>query len=201
MMKPALLFALLVPVLLSGCAFTDAKVKVGYAEAGASRGPLSTVASRRVEVGTFADKRPETDRIGYKRNGFNQKTAKIESQKPVPEIIREALAAELAKNDHRPGASDPELVFSGEIAEFWFDMSVGFATIDFVGTTSIALNVRDAKTGTVVLSRTYRGYHKETAMGGLEGTWEHVMNTALAAMMREIGTDMRLVQALRGPAP
>ena len=199
--RHASFLALVASLLLGGCAFTDATLKVGYADAMASRGPLATAPPRRVEVGAFADKRPETDKIGYKRNGYNQQTAKIQSEKPVPEIIRAALAAELAKNDHRPGAANPEFVLSGDVTEFWFDMRVGFFTIDFVGTTSVALDVRDPRTGTVVLSRSYRGYHKETAAGGLEGTWEQVMNSALGAMMREIGTDMRLVQALRGSGP
>jgi hypothetical protein len=43
----------------------------------ASKGPLSTVTPRRIEVGAFTDKRPETERIGYKRNMYGSKTADI----------------------------------------------------------------------------------------------------------------------------
>ncbi len=188
----------LLPLLLfaAGCAFTDAKVNVGYTEALASRGPLSTVPARQVEIGPIEDKRPETDKIGYKRNGFNQKTAKIETEKPVAEIVREALAAELTKNGHQIVSAPYDVHMSVEIAEFWFEMSIGFFTVDFVGTTSVVLKAQDPKTGIILLDQTYRGYHKETAAGGLEGTWGYVMNRALQQMMRDIAADFALVRAL-----
>ena len=196
-----LLLALLVGLGLAagGCAFTDATIKVAYAEP--SRGALGAVPPRRVELGPIQDKRPETDKIGYKRNGFNQKTAKIQTTKPVPEIVREALAAELTKNGHVVGGPDSELVLSADITEFWLDISVGMFTLDFVGATGLELRVTPRAGEGAPVARQYRGYHKETAMGGLEGTWEHVMNTALQHMMRELATDVRLAQALRVQSP
>ena len=183
-----------------GCAFTDATIKVAYAEP--SRGALGAVPPRRVEIAPVQDKRPETDKIGYKRNGFNQKTAKIQTTKPVPEIVRDALAAELVKNGHAVGGADSELVLSADVTEFWLDISVGMWTVDFVGATGVSLRLRPrAADAAVEVARQYRGYHKESAMGGLEGTWEHVMNTALQHMMREMATDVRLAQALRVQSP
>jgi uncharacterized lipoprotein YajG len=185
--------------LVSGCAFTDATIKVAYREP--SPGALATVPPRRVEIGPIQDKRPETDKVGYKRNGFNQKTAKIQTAKPVPEIVREALAAELAKNGHVVGGPDSDFVLSADVTEFWLDISVGMFTMDFVGATGVELRVSPRAAAGAPVTRQYRGYHKETAMGGLEGTWEHVMNTALQHMMREMATDVRLAQALRVQSP
>jgi hypothetical protein len=202
-MRRAVVLTLIIgtAALASGCAFTDATINVAYPEARAGRGALGTVPPRRIEIGTLVDRRPEPDKIGYKRNGFNQKTAKIQTSKPVPDIVREALAAELGKNGHVVGGADSELVLSGEISEFWFDISVGMWVVDFVGTTALQLELRPRGTDTVLASRRYRGYHKESAMGGLEGTWEHVMNTALEHMMRELSTDLALARALRAPGP
>jgi hypothetical protein len=154
-----------------------------------------------VAIDAIEDQRPEIDKIGYKRNGFNQKTAKIQTDKPVPEIVREALTIELAKNGHIVGGAEDNLALSGRVEEFWLDISMGIFTIDYVATTRLALTLVDRKSGQTLHSRTYRGYHKETAMGGLEGTWEQVTRNALQQMMREIGTDQRLAQALRRQSP
>lgn len=184
-------------VVLGGCAFTTATLNVGYTAADASRGPLSGVEATRVEIGPFVDKRPETTKIGYKRNGFGQKTADIVTTKPVPDIIREALAAEFRKNGHEVAAAERDLVLSGEVTEFWFDYQMNFWTVEFFGTSAIVLNVADGRTGATLLTRTYQGHYTEKSMGGLDATWERVMNEALQRMVREVGSDARLVQVLK----
>lgn len=60
-----------------------------------------------------------------------------------------------------------------------------------------AWNVVDAKTGDTIYSRAYQGNYNERSMGGLEGTWERVLTTALERMVHQVATDPRLVQALR----
>ena len=184
-------------LVLGGCAFTTANLNVAYPETSATRGPLSSVGARRVEIAKFVDKRPETNKIGYKRNGFGQKTADILTTKPVPDIIRDALATEFKRNGHDIGASDRDVVLSGEISTFWFEAQINFATVEFFGTSAIVLNVVDGKTGTTLLTRSYQGHYTEKSMGGLEATWERVMNEALQRMVREVSTDNRLVQALK----
>jgi curli biogenesis system outer membrane secretion channel CsgG len=181
----------------AGCALTPATLKLGYDDAKAARGPLATVQPLHVEVGTFVDKRPETDKIGYKRNGFGQKTANISSAKPVPDIIQEALTAEFTRNGHLKAAERKDLVLSGEVTTFWFDSQVNFWTVEFMGTVAITMNVVDGKTGAVVLIRSYQGHYNEKSGGGWTGTWERVMNTALERMLHEIGTDPKLLQALK----
>lgn len=184
-------------VALGGCAFTTAKLDVGYKEDSASRGPLASVESRQITIDPIVDKRPERDRIGYKKNGFGQRTADILSKKPVPDIVREALALEFAKNGHAVGDSRHDVIVSGEVTSFWFDTQINFWNVDFIGTAAVKLTVSDANTGTELLTRTYQGDYKDTAFGGLEGTWERVMNTALERMVREVATDPKLVQVLQ----
>lgn len=190
-------------VLLGGCAFTQATLNVGYLEA--SRGPLASVESRRVEIGPFEDKRLERDKIGWKKNGFGQKTAHIVSSRPVPEIVRDALAVEFMKNGHNVGGAPGDVMLSGEIKTFWFDYQINFWTVDFMGTVEVALSVADGEDGAPLLKRTYQGHYTEKSMGGLEGTWERVMNVALERMVRELSTDSKLLQVLKreriGSAP
>lgn len=188
---------LVVLATLGGCAFTQATLNVGYTEAMANRGPLSSIAPRRIDVGAFADKRPETNKIGYKRNGFGQKTADIVTAKPVPDIVKEALIAEFKKNGHDVTTAERDLVLAGDITTFWFELQVNFATIEFFGTSAITLNVVDGRTGTTLLTRNYQGHYTEKSLGGLDATWERVMNEALQRMVREVATDLQLIRVLK----
>jgi uncharacterized lipoprotein YajG len=184
-------------LLLGGCAFTKATLNVGYTDANATRGPLSSVAPRRVEVGPFADTRPETERIGYKRNMYGSKTADIVTAKPVPDIVKDALVAEFRKNGHEVAAAERDLVISGDVTTFWFDFQVNFWTVEFFGTSAVTLNVIDGKTGATLLTRSYQGHYTEKSGGGLDETWERVMNEALQRMVREISTDLQLIRVLK----
>ena len=179
-------------ILVTGCAFTTSKLDIAYSAD--QTGPLATVAPREVSVGPFADKRPDVARIGYKKNGFGQKTADILPSRPVAEIVRDAIAAELAKNGHRAAAA-PALALSGDVTEFWFDLSVGAFTIEYTGRVGATVNIRDPSGGPVLTKR-YQGVQVEKRMAGYEGAWTEVMNTALSKMVREISTDPELADAL-----
>jgi Uncharacterized lipoprotein len=191
------LYIFLLSLTLGGCAFTQANLNVGYDEAKAAKGPLSEIPSRQLTIGEFKDVRPERDKIGYKRNGYGMKTADILTQKPVPEIVREAVTAELSKNGHATASKAPELVLAGEITTFWFDTQINFWSVEFMGTVAMDLNVTDGKTGAPLLARKYQGHFNEKSLGGLDATWERVMNAALALMIEEMSTDTKLLEVLR----
>lgn len=92
-MKRILITLSLILFFGGGCAFTQANLDVAYNLEKAKKGPMSSLKPLNIEIEAFVDKRPETDKIGYKRNGFGQKTAKIVTKKPVPQIVREAFLA------------------------------------------------------------------------------------------------------------
>jgi Uncharacterized lipoprotein len=199
-LKITVLCVIALSLTLGGCAFTQANLNVVYDEAKASRGPLSNIPARQLMIGEFKDVRPEPDRIGYKRNGYGMKTADIVTQKPVPEIVREAITAEFSKNGHVTAAKTPELVLAGEVNTFWFDLQINFWSVEFMGTVAVDLNVTDGQTGASILARKYQGHFNEKSLGGLDATWERVMNAALALMIEEMSTDMKLLEVLRPPA-
>jgi hypothetical protein len=191
------LCTVLLSLTLGGCAFTQANLNVGYDEAKAVKGPLSDIPLRQVMIGEFKDARPERDKIGYKRNGYAMKTADIKTQKPVPDIVREAITAEFSKNGHVTTGKTSEFVFAGDITTFWFDLQINFWSVEFMGTVAVDLNVNDGRTGVSLLARKYQGHFNEKSMGGLDATWERVMNTALALMIEEMSTDTQLLEILR----
>jgi uncharacterized lipoprotein YajG len=196
-LKKLLLAICLLSLSSGGCAFTQANLNVGYDNAKAVKGPLSSIKPLQAAVGEFKDVRPERDKIGYKRNGFGVKTADIVTTKPVPDIIREAFTAELSKNGHGIAASNKDLLFTGEITNFWFDYQMNFWTIEFMGTVAVNLKLTDGKTGAALFSRQYQGHYNEKSMGGLNDTWERVMNTALERMIEEMSTDPKLIETLQ----
>jgi uncharacterized lipoprotein YajG len=181
---------------VTGCAFTRADLNVNYPESAAKQGPLSSIAPLSVQVDTFSDARPDRDRIGYKRNGFGMQTADIVTTQPVPLIIRDAIAVELKKNGHLTQA-DHAAAITGVIRTFWFDIQVNFWTIEFMGTIGLDLAVVDSATKNVLITRTYQAHYDEKSMAGYTGTWERVMNVTLERLVRQIGTDQKLIDALK----
>lgn len=198
--RVTLLVLMWLSLTLGGCAFTQANLNVAYDDAKAAKGPLSNVPARRLAIGEFKDVRPERDKIGYKRNGYGMKTADIVTQKPVTDIVRQAVSAEFSKNGHRISGDAPEFVLAGEITTFWFDMQVNFWSVEFMGTVAVDFSVADGKSGAALATRKYQGHFNEKSLGGLDSTWERVMNTALALMIEEMSTDTKLLEMLQPPA-
>lgn len=173
---------------LGGCASTTPTLNVNYAEAQASRGPLSSVEPRRFDI-AVNDKRPDIARIGYKCNGL--KTGDILSSRPVPDIVRDALVVELQKNGHLLAKDGQELSLAVDVTEFWFDLNIG--------TVGMTLTVADRRTGALLLTQRYQGTHWERSVfyvGTCEGAM-NAMNAALERMIRDLATDPKLVQALK----
>ena len=119
------------------------------------------------------------------------------SRQPVAQIIRDALLAEFEKNGHLLNSSNKDIAITGEITTFWFDMQIGFATMEFMGTVGVNLKVVNSKTNEVLLTQPYQGYYNEKSMGGYVGTWERVMNMALERMVNQVSADPKFIKALQ----
>lgn len=191
----------LIPLLLGGCVFMSANLDVGYKDMAASPGPLAAIAPRRVAIAEVVDKRRETDKIGYKRHGLGGRSATIFPDRPVPEIVREALATELRRNGHAVVSDEPDRVVSVEVTEFWIDTQIGWLGPTFIASTGVVLTVANQRTATTLLRRTYHGSYREKFLTVMpDGTIARIVSRALEEMMRDLGTDGRLVEALKGPS-
>ena len=73
----------------------------------------------------------------------------------MAQIIRDALLAEFEKNGHLLNSSNKDIAITGEITTFWFDMQIGFATVEFMGTVGVNLKVVNSKTNEVLLTQPY----------------------------------------------
>jgi len=186
-------------VLGSGCAFTDATLPVDYDEAHASRGPISTLKDNGFKVEAFADDRQDKIRIGFKRNGYGQKTADIFTQDPVEKIVSDAVTEALEHNRQTVGPEGSILV-KGDVKRFWFEVDPNFFTVKFMGTVTCDISFTDKLSNELIYQKEYVGnYEKETG-GGLEATWTEVMSLSLENMIDSMIKDPRLVAALKANA-
>jgi hypothetical protein len=171
----AIVTGIIAALLAGGCAFSPANLNVSYDSTRAKAGPLSSVKPLKVEVGDFADKRPQTDRIGYMRNGFGMETAKVSTTRPAPEIVREAIIAAFNKNGHKVNGGEKDIV----------------VTVD------VNVVVQDGRTGRVLLSKEYSGHHNTALLGGYHKEMADVMNAALENLIDQISGDPKLIDVFR----
>jgi hypothetical protein len=172
-----------------GCA---SALDVRYPEASASPALLSSVAPRRVAIPPAVDRRLERARIGASPESQDA----ITTRRPVGEIVREALAVEIAKNGHLVVTDDADIVLAAEVEEFWIDSASRKGATHYVGRVALALMVIDARTGGRLLTRRYVGIKRLQAEADAVEAWGEVMDVALARTMRDVATDRELVAAL-----
>jgi uncharacterized lipoprotein YajG len=187
---------LLVLMLLSGCVFSDAKLDVAYNESLATAGPLSAIDPVRIQIKSFQDERPFVDRIGEKRNAYGMDCADVVTTSPVPDVIRGGLVAVLQKNGHIITDEGADVIVTGVIKTFWFEIQMGFWTAEFMGTADVTLEFHDALSNTALLSRTYSGHHNEEYYSGYHKEMQFVMNQTLKDLVNSIAMDPPLSEVL-----
>jgi hypothetical protein len=186
---PRLAAVLLAVLGAAGCA---AALDVGYPENGVNPALLSSIAPRRVAIGPVSDRRLDRARIGF-RPGSHEA---IVTRRPVEEIVREALGAELVRNGHSVVGDAGDVVLAAEVEEFWLDAAQRRSLTQYVGRVAIALVVVDPRSGGRLLTRRYVGIKRALGDADAEQAWREVMDTALARTLRDVATDPDLVAAL-----
>lgn len=194
-MKRLLLLAALV-LGLQGCALTDAELDVSHDPAKVNQGPISDSEPRVIMVAGLADAREDQARIGYKKNGFGQNTADITTQKPVTEIIQQALDHAIVSNGHTIGPGG--IVVSGKVNQFWMDVDVNFTHIEIICNIETDLLFKDSTLDAVFYTNTYRGSYREKKQVGTESNYQAVIEGAVNALLDDVVFDEDLAEALRG---
>jgi uncharacterized lipoprotein YajG len=176
-------------LLVAGCAFKTSTLDISYDEATASRGPLSSLESRQIQVAPVTDKRAVTAQIGHWLNKYNAVIGRILSRRPVSDIVQDALVVELKKNGHAVNSEEPDAVFSADINVFWAD--------NHMRTTAMTVTVTDGRTRAPLLTREYLGVHRGRVPVDYGTGLRDAINPALQRMMRDLATDQKLVEALK----
>jgi uncharacterized lipoprotein YajG len=185
----ATLLSVLALATLAGCAITRG-LDVTYPEAGVNRALLARVPARQVGVSPVVDHRTVVARIGSRKDG-----AGIVTSRPVGDIIREALAAEVTRNGHAVRADAKDVVLAAEVEEFWLDVTTGYSSTQYVGTVVLALAVVDGHNGETLFSRRYAGIKRREVEREADDVARDVMDVALARTLHDFATDPEMAAA------
>ena len=189
---------LLAVLLIQGCAFTTARLNVAVPPGANFKGPISQVTPKKFDIQPLEDERSDKARIGWKKSGYGANTADILSTRPVTELVAEAIRAGLQQNGHAI-ATPADIVISGSVTRFWFEVKPNFWTIEFTG--NVECDLRFVKAGTTqeVYKSRYSGTYTKKTGGGLEATWTEVMDASLQKLAEDIVFDANLIEALNKP--
>ena len=182
----------------------DTKVKTGKVTAleinnsiNYKVGALSSIKPLKIEVGTFTDNRQITDRIGDLRNGFGGKAGEINTARPAPEIVREAMVSVFTKNGHIVNSGEKDIVISGSVETYWFESQLKMSSWELMGTVDINMVVQDNK-GNILFSKRFLG-HKDKIVGLFwPKTIIEIMDAAMENLTDQIPFDTKLIEAING---
>jgi uncharacterized lipoprotein YajG len=156
---------------------------------------LSEAPPTRLDV-TVADQRDRTDRIGDKRNGYNQVMGSIGTVQPPAETVEQALERVVTANNHVLGTDSDRYELRASLKRFWFDYRTGLVTVEFFGNVNAEVALVDRTTGATLYTESFEGYHSERTGGGLSQTWTRVMDAALVDLANKVGMSEGLQAAI-----
>jgi hypothetical protein len=175
---------------LGGC--SSAGLDVQYPGVGASAVPLAALPRRHVDIGPVTDHRANTARIGV-----DPKTGHaVVTSRPVTDIVREALVAEVGRTGPASASEGRDLVLSAAIEDFRLDEISGYGSVLYVGRVVIVLRAIDGKTSQTLLTRRYIGIKRWLVDKPADSVRRETMNAALARTMHDLAMDITLHRRL-----
>jgi len=186
---------LLAVVLVQGCVYGDARLNVAARPDVDFKGPLSGLAPKKFDIQALTDERSDKARIGWKKDAQGIKSAGILSSRPVTDLVAEAIRSGLRQNGHAIGLPG-DVVISGSVTRFWFEVKRGFVTVEFTGNVECDLRFTKAGTNREVYKSRYSGTYTKKTGGGGEATWTEVMDASLEKLVENIVFDAKLLDSL-----
>lgn len=142
---------------LSGCGGHVA-LKIDHTPPQEPSGALASIAQTAIKVLGFSDQRPgmEPLLLGKRYDANQVPKGEVTVQRPVSEIVTEAVRAELAAAGHRVVADGEEVVVSGIIKDFSVNTpSVSTLAWDVVAQVGLVVEIKSAATGATLVTGTY----------------------------------------------
>jgi hypothetical protein len=142
---------------LSGCGGHVA-LKIDHTPPQQPTGALASIAPTAIKVLDFSDQRPgmEPLLLGKRYDSNQVPKGEVTVQRPVSEIVTEAVRAELAAAGHRVVADGEEVVVSGIIKDFSVNTpSVSTLGWDVVAQVGLVVELKSAASGANLVTGTY----------------------------------------------
>ena len=172
--------AILIGLTLSSCAFGTRRPVLSYT----AITPSSPSNGIPIYVAPFSDERFDKDLIGYMRNGYGMRTAKVITETNLSDWVTDALKAELANAGYTVVDKDPDAAqVSGEILQVFCDafwMYEGKVELD------VSLRQGDAE----ILREKYRGTSQDVNIAGTSKSYALTLEKSLQNLLRDVVRDV-----------
>ncbi len=198
----SLILIVIVPMtfLLTACA-GNITVKPDYQPQAKADTPLASVPALKIKLLNFEDKREQRTEailIGHRQAAFGVPMGDVFSERPIFEIIRDAVKTELIRNGHSIVTDNEDILMKGEIRKFWVGTDVTALYWDVIGEVSIVIEVKRPTDKTSILLGPYSGKNVErTYINPGEEIVTRVLIKSLEGVMLSMGSDPELVKVLR----
>ena len=180
--------------LCTACAILPEQVEVNYApDASVARTRVIGASDVRLQV---ADARhaESPSWIADKKNGYGMRLASIAAQRPVADLVKDAVTQELAARGVRVGDSPTTVTL--DITRFESIFQIRFLSIGAIGYADIAVQVRRPN-GSVAYARTFSASNDdEASIAGTAGQARRSVETALSKIVGQIVADPAFIVAL-----
>jgi hypothetical protein len=178
--------------LLSGCAFSDITIEPPRAAPAAGR---TLGRGREIALVTaFEDRRPQPDRCGMQKNGYNMDTADVNCTLPPPKWLADALARGLQDAGFvvtaSPSPSPTAARVEGDVLQFFVEPKLGFFT--FTPEADISVRLKVSTPSGLRAERVFYFKSEEVSFVGLE------YNFQAAAELSTTQAVTTMVQAIAG---
>lgn len=164
--------------------------KVAYADVPGVK-PITSEKIRMI-IKKVEDRRPDTSRIGAKKNTYGMKTGSIDLEQGVVflEVFKKNLinGFELAGYEIIPYKEKGKGFVVAEIGTFWVTFIPGFARVDASSLVTFSIRLFEPETNKEVWSGMFDGSGKVSGMAVTRGMYEQSINVAYAEAMRKFYT-------------
>lgn len=133
--------------------------------------------------------------IADKKNGYGMRMASVNAQRPVTELVRDALAQELTQRGFRV-ADTGRTAISIEVTRLESVYQIRFFTVGAIGTADLSVQVRRAD-GSIAFARNFSvSNDNEGDLAGTAGQARRSVEAALSKVAGQIVSDPAFIAAL-----
>ncbi len=187
-------------IVFSGCATV---LKLDYNPAPNPDNLLSSAAPVKIKILDFEDKREDkatSELIGGVKRAYVAPIDDVLSDRPVTELIREAVRTELTRNGHSVVDSGEDFTVSGEVKTFWLHTDITAdepEEWDVICEIKLVLELGTPDSGHSKFVGPYAGKNIESRFMQPDATvFKRVVEAALSDMFKKMSSDANLVNIL-----
>ncbi|MBI4842966.1 MAG: hypothetical protein HY809_01390 [Nitrospirae bacterium] len=187
-------------IIISGCGAGTLSLKHEPLPGGDNL--LAAVPSARIKLLSFIDSReghPGPELAGGIQRNVGGPVYDIMSERPVPEVVHEALKTELIRSGHKIVEDNEDFSVKGEIKTFWLRTEPAPDYVVLRAEAALLLEVINSGSGSSSILGPYNSMNMETRFIGSDDSSvsERILVKALGILMQKIGADSQFATALR----